>query len=483
MVSSCKQNKDIIINIIHSLPKEMRIHMIKLFARQISEAVKGKIIWGDKNIEITDVKTDSRTISHGHLFIPLIGERYDAHEFIPQVYDAGASAILTDRESAVIEGDAVFILVDDTKSALGRLAAWYRDQFDIPVIAITGSCGKTSTKDMIYSVLSQKFITHRTIGNYNNDIGLPLTIMGLKKSHEVIILEMGMNHAEEIHYLADIARPTMGIITNIGVSHIEYLGSRENILNAKMEIFDFFEGNEYAIINGDDDMLATIDMEGTKTSYYGIEGRDLNYRAENIIKNNDSTEFTVNNNRFFINVPGEHNVLNSLAAIAAGRHLSMDWSDIIEGLKTYKGAEMRLNVIKSDNSITIIDDAYNASPDSVNAALKLLSTIEEGRKIAILGDMFEMGSYAEWGHKSVGEMVHEYDVDILMAVGPESYNIALRAVEIGMDEEHVYYSETIGDLIDIIDYLIMPGDNVLVKGSRGMKMEVIVKYLQDIAFT
>ena len=459
--------------------------------RQIIEATKGQLLTNSSinlDAEINGVSTDTRTIKKGELFIPLVGEMFDGHYFVDEAIEKGASAVLIHREDAKflpeLFSEVAVVKVADTLRALQDLASFQRNRFNIPVVAVTGSNGKTTTKDMIALVLSEKFKVLKTQGNLNNEIGLPLTLLGLEDSHEVAVVEMGMNHLGEIHRLAEIARPNIGVITNIGVSHIQNLGTRENILKAKMEIFDFFTSEDKAILNGDDEFLSKIANElPYQIKYYGtsdiasIKAQDIKLLGEQGISYNLNIEGEIH--PMEIPIPGKHNVYNSLAAAAVGSIMGIAMADIAKSLKSYRPGNMRLNIFTTDSNIKVIDDVYNASPDSMKASIEVLKDLGQGRKIAILGDMLELGDYSQKGHTEVGEVVAHKGIDILITVGQESKFIVTGASSCGMDNRNIIHLESNKDVIEYLDTLIEQGDKILVKGSRGMKMEEIVEYLRS----
>ncbi len=459
--------------------------------RQIIEATKGQLLTNSSinlDAEINGVSTDTRTIKKGELFIPLVGEMFDGHYFVDEAIEKGASAVLIHREDAKflpeLFSEVAVVKVADTLRALQDLASFQRNRFNIPVVAVTGSNGKTTTKDMIALVLSEKFKVLKTQGNLNNEIGLPLTLLGLEDSHEVAVVEMGMNHLGEIHRLAEIARPNIGVITNIGVSHIQNLGTRENILKAKMEIFDFFTSEDKAILNGDDEFLSKIANElPYQIKYYGtsdiasIKAQDIKLLGEQGISYNLNIEGEIH--PMEIPIPGKHNVYNSLAAAAVGSIMGIAMADIAKSLKSYRPGNMRLNIFTTDSNIKVIDDVYNASPDSMKASIEVLKDLGQGRKIAILGDMLELGDYSQKGHTEVGEVVAHKGIDILITVGQESKFIVTGASSCGMDNRNIIHLESNKDVIEYLDTLIEQGDRILVKGSRGMKMEEIVEYLRS----
>ncbi len=457
--------------------------MRSITAKQIAEAVEGSIIHGAPETEVRNISTDTRSMKPDSLFIPLQGERYDGHRFIQEAAEKGAKVILADREGEYFFPGTVVLRVDNTLAAFHRLAAWYRGLFDVDFVAVTGSTGKTTTKNMIAAVLGKKFSVLKTPGNFNNQIGLPLTIMKLEEGHEVSVVEMGMSGFGEIAGLVDIVRPRVSVITNIGTSHIELLGSRENILKAKMEIFDGMAAKGHGLVNTDDPLL----REGIKTlcipvTTFGTE--DCDYKAVDIqTAGENGIAYTLQaeggHYRIQVPLPGRHNVYNSLAAVAVGRIFGMSYEEIAEGLKGIKEEKMRLNIFTSPEGVKVINDTYNASPDSMKAALEVLNEIAEGRKIAVLGDMLEMGDYTEEGHRLVGAYAARNRVDILVTVGNNSVHIGHGARDEGMKRECIYHFQDKEKAGLMLDRLVQKNDTVLFKGSRGMKMEELAGRIQE----
>lgn len=441
---------------------------------EIVKATNGKLLNSNgQNIE--QVTTDSRQTMHQGLFIPLKGDRFDGHDFISSVYDKGAVATLT-MEEAIKDGRLSTILVKDTRRALLDLAKYYRQKFVIPLIGITGSVGKTSTKEMIAAILSGKWEVHKTAGNFNNEIGLPLTLLELTPKDEVAVIEMGMNHFGEIHNLTTTALPTVAVITNIGTAHIENLGSREGILKAKLEIIDGMSPEGLLILNGDNDLLKTVSNLPVKCVTYGLEETN-DYYATNIQTQDMSTvaEITTPKEHYMITIPalGEHMVYNTLAGIAVAEHYGYTKEEIQKGLATYQPAKMRMHITEF-KEMTIIDDTYNASPDAMKAALKVLMSVnKQGRKIAVLGDMFELGDYAPKLHEEVGAFANEIGIDVLIGVGTLAKHFVEGYCKIG-DKAHFYFG-TKDQFIDAIPTLFKANDSILFKASRGMHFETLIE--------
>ena len=411
---------------------------------------------------INGVTTDSRGDVAGKLFIPIVGENFNGHDYIKDALDKGAVCALTEVGSEV----GSVINVPSTRQALIDLATYSRSQFTGPVVAITGSAGKTTTKEIIASVLSQKYKTLKTQGNFNNDIGLPLTLLSRKSDHEALVLEMGMNHRGEISILSKIGRPTICMITNIGDAHIENLGSREGILQAKAEIFDGLQDGGTVILNGDDPLLTGLPAvshagktiycrmaDATFIKYHGLKG----------------TSCRIFGTEVYIPLPGDHMIMNALMAFATGLELGLTPSQIAEGIKSFTptGHRMAISEVGSGSSaMTIINDTYNASPPSMKAAIDMLVNADQSdtktRKVCIFGDMFELGDFAEEMHKDVGQYARE-KIDLLISIGELSRH---------MDAEHHF--ETKESFVKEWKTILRPGDTVLIKASRGMKLEEII---------
>ncbi len=458
--------------------------MKPLTVEAVANAVHGKIIKTATKAAILGVSTDSRRIMPGDLFIPLVGEHFDGHHFIQDALQGGASAYLTSQEHLLFPDQVYGILVADTQKALQDLAAYYLRLFNLPIAAVTGSTGKTTTKDMIASVLSKKYHVLKTEGNFNNEIGLPLTIFRLEDAHEAVVLEMGMSGFGEIQRLVGIAPPKVAVITNIGVSHIEKLGSRENILKAKMEIFDQFGSDCIAVLNADDPMLCASALHFPyPVVYYGLDkGSDITAN-EIQLKAEAGTAFVVTTAEgsmaMDLQVPGLHNVSNALAAVAVGRLFGLTIQEIKDGLKEFESGIMRLHIFETRGGIRVIDDVYNASPDSMAAALAVLRDMPGDRKIAVLGDMLELGDYSEEGHRGVGHTAAACALDILVVVGNKSRSIAEEAVKAGMPDQDIHTFDNNLEAVTFLEQILKPKDTVLVKGSRGMKMEDVTAYLME----
>lgn len=455
---------------------------MKLSVKEIISAVDGICIHeGNANESIEVITTDSRSEVTNGLFVPLKGDRFDGHQFIEGVYQNGVIATLT-MEDEVVDSRLWTIKVKDTRMALLDLGRYYRNLFTLPVVGITGSVGKTSTKEMIAAVLSGKWCVHKTEGNFNNEIGLPLTLFKMNKSHEAAVIEMGMNHFDEIHRLSLTAMPEVAVITNVGTSHIENLGSREGILKAKLEILDGLKPEGLLVVNGDNDLLSQMGPVPFKKVTYGLEQKN-DYYAEAISNEGEYTTARITTPQYTFNIRikalGEHMVYNTLAAIAVAQHLGLNEEEIQKGLKSYTPAKMRMHIETYENQITVIDDTYNASPDSMEAALKVLRDYgAKGRKIAVLGDMFEMGEFAPELHKKVGAFAAEIGIDGIYAVGSLAQYIFSGAKEQGGTP--VFYYSTKEAFMEAMKIELQTGDTVLFKASRGMHFEEMLEAVRKV---
>ncbi|MFP4698498.1 MAG: UDP-N-acetylmuramoyl-tripeptide--D-alanyl-D-alanine ligase [Eubacteriales bacterium] len=453
---------------------------------EVNKAINGEIIRKEliQKQYIKSISIDTRKMERDSLYIPIIGERFDGHDFIESAYEQGASLVLTSNKNKLSK-DYGGIYVKDTKEALILLARYYRNLFKIPVIGITGSVGKTSCKEMIASVLSTGYQLHKTKGNYNNEIGLPLTILSMNPSTEVAVYEMGMNHYREIDLLSSIAKPNFAIITNIGVSHIENFGSKDGILKAKSEIVNHLDKDGYLILNGDDLYLKRLESKvKQKIIYFGFENNNDYYITEYKELGFKGIKATVKSpNNIYnirINALGKHLLYHVLSAIVIGEKLDLSKKQIEKGIYNYKSEKMRLNKITINNNITIINDSYNASVESMKAALDVLNNINtNGRKVAILGDMLEMGDYTSKAHSEVGTYAVDTDIDLLICVGENAKWIYNQVCLLRGNQNLLYYPEQ-KELIKEINYLIKSNDIILVKASRGMKLEDTIEKIKEV---
>jgi UDP-N-acetylmuramoyl-tripeptide--D-alanyl-D-alanine ligase len=432
---------------------------------------------GQHHTIITGVSIDSRKVTGDELFVPISGERFDGHDFINQAIERGVAACLWQKDRTPYPNDISVILVDDTLKALQRLAKRYREKLGTRIVSVTGSNGKTTTKDLIYSVLSTQYCVHKTQGNLNNHIGLPLTLLQMDEHTEVAVVEMGMRGLGEISLLSTIAQPDIAVITNIGESHLELLGSRENIARAKLEITDGLTNEGTLIYLGDEPLLNQSYPFPTLT-YGKNEGNDLT--LHNVEWNGHTgLKFTVQPGKIGFQLPllGEHNVINGLAAIAVGRKMGLKDSEIAKGLSEASISGMRIEVTKGYNEMTLLNDSYNASPTSVKAALRLLEQLPDFEiKIAVLGDMLELGDQEQMFHKEVGLYINPEKIDFVVTTGSRGRWIAEGARR-RFPEDRVFWMETKEEIINWLKPRATTSSITLVKGSRGMKMEEIIEEL------
>lgn len=446
--------------------------MQPLTIAEIVEATGGELISGNLDAIVSSITTDSRKATSG-LFVPLRGDNFDGHSFLASAFSNGAEAVVSEID---FDGGENVIKVPDTYKAIRDIAEFYKEKYPIKTVAIIGSVGKTTTKDMVAGVLKTEKNTQKTEGNFNNHLGVPLTVFTVEKEHEVLVLEMGMSGFGEIEALAKIGKPDIAVMTNIGTSHIEKLGSQENIFKAKTEVLKTFTKDNLLIANGDDKFLCRAGELGDfKTVYYGIENPNNDVFAKDIkSKNTEGVEFTIcdGENEYFasVTVPGVHNVYNALSAYCVGKAMGISPENIIEGFKNPDMTKMRMEV-ENLRSMTIIKDFYNAAPDSVKASLAVLKTCDAKRRIAILGDILELGNFSEKAHTDLGDVVLENKTDVLITAGENAKNIAKRAKELGLLE--VYSFDTTDEAAEFTKDFVKAGDAILIKASRGMKFEKI----------
>lgn len=437
---------------------------------EIVEATQGILVSGNKDDEINFFSQDSRQMTNGGMYIPLKGERFDGHNFIESAFQTGAQAIISEKD--VNYEDKIVIKVKDTYQALKDMASYLRNHRPVKVVGVTGSVGKTSTRDMVYSVVKQKYKTLKTEGNYNNEIGLPLTILRYH-DEEVLVLEMGMNHLQEMSRLSMIARPDIACITNVGTAHIGELGSRENILKAKLEITDGMKEGSTLIINQDNDMLQTVELPHLNVVRVG-KGKEASIQASHIVLEETKSSFEVEyqGKKEIIEVPvqGEHNISNALIAIAVGIELNISLEDIKKGIQEFKLTKNRMDILEKNHK-TVIDGTYNASVDSMKSSIDVLANYKK-RKVAILADMLELGDYSQQLHEEVGSYVASKGIDILVCVGKEAKYIYQKARESMKD---VYYFESNQEVIARLDELLKEDDVILVKGSHSMNLKEVVE--------
>ncbi|NLN76675.1 MAG: UDP-N-acetylmuramoyl-tripeptide--D-alanyl-D-alanine ligase [Armatimonadetes bacterium] len=455
--------------------------MQSITAREVVEAVKGELLAGDLDAKITGVSADTRTIAAGDLFVALTGENSDGHKFLADALERGAVGVMV---SCKVEAQCLAIRVPDTLTALGDLAAHYRSRYCPIMVGVTGSVGKTTTKEMIAAVAAARGPVLKNEGNFNNEIGLPLTLFNLAPRHKICVAELAMRGAGQIDYLARIARPSIGVITNIQMSHIELLGSLDAIADAKAELLDHLPGDGSAILNADDPYFDYLSRRANCRVIPFGEGPNATVRATSMeIDPAGCCSFNVatplGSFDVHIPVPGEHNIKDALAAIAVGEVLGIDHESIRSALAGFKAPEKRSKIVPSRKGFVVIDDTYNAGPASVKSALKTLSMMQGGRRIAILGDMLELGEYATQAHIEIGRIVQSLGIDMLIVVGEHAKLIAKGALEAGLPIEAICEYEDSLQAAKEIPAAVRENDVALVKGSRALKMERIVEELID----
>ena len=463
--------------------------MKEIFARDAVRLCNGKIICGSENQVLREFKKDTREIENDDTYIGFKGEHNDGNLMYIKALENGAKVCILQEDSVIDKIDlkkvkndfpnCTIILVDDTIKTLQELARYKRSLYDIPVIGITGSVGKTSTKDIIASVMSKKFNVLKTQGNYNNQIGLPLTVLGLK-DHDAMVIEMGMNQKGEISNLTKIAKPTVAVITNVGTAHIGNLRSRENILKAKLEILDGLKENGTLVINNDNDMLHNWREENTKKDInivtFGMENDSDIMPYDIVLSENGSTyKIDIDKKTWNVNVSvgGNHFVLNSLCAILIGRLFDIEMKDILDGIANFELTKRRMQVEKNSQGITIINDCYNANYDSMKAALEYLGKINATTKIAVLGGMLELGEFSKELHEKVGEEVKKNNIDILITVGELANSIAEEALKQGMSKDKVFICTNNAEAVECVQKLSKKGDAILLKASNALNFQDI----------
>ena len=453
--------------------------MKNLTLRNITRACQGTY-HGDESLldrEVAGVTIDSRKVEKDFLFVAINGERFNAHQFIPDTIEKGALCVVSHEDLG--DTDYPYILVEATGQALLDIAKLYRDSFDVKVVGITGSVGKTSTKEMIASVLAQKYNVHKTQGNFNNECGLPLTIFEMNKEHQVSVLEMGINHFGEMRKLSTVASPDICVITNIGVAHLEFLKTREGIMQEKTQMFQDMKPGGSVVLNGDDPLLSTIGpVKGSDPIFYGLDlDKNAVYATDVEPLGLKGTSCTIHlpegSFSCVVPIPGIHMVSNALAGSAVGSKLGLTTEEIKRGIESLPSIPGRNHIIQTDRLI-LLDDCYNANPVSMKASLDVLN-MGIGRKVAVLGDMGELGPDYAALHRSVGEYAAEIGIDLVCAIGPMSKEIAEGAAS---DGTKALWFETKADFLAQTKDILKDGDNVLIKASHGMEFPEIVEALR-----
>ena len=442
-------------------------------AREICAAVGGTLLQ-DSGAPVTGVTTDSRAVQPGQLFIPLVGERFDGHAYISKALEGGAAGCLTAAAPETLLPGKLYIQVADTRLALKALASWYRDKFDLPVVQVTGSAGKTTTKEMIASVLSQRYNTLRTEGNFNNDIGAPLTLLRLMPEHQAAVIETGMNHFGEIRYLGEMVRPDIAVITNVGDAHIENLGNtRQGILRAKCEIFENLTPEGIAVLNGDDELLNTVTLprtilrcgvgDGCGVRVTDIDDRGLEGVACTVTIEGEHYRLTTS-------APGRYMIYPMAMAAAIGRRLGLTREEIAAGVAAYTTVGSRMHLIRLPGERLVIDDCYNANPQSMAEGLRMLAASPARHRVAVLGDMGELGQLTAQAHRDMGALTRRLGLTAV-AVGEKMHALT-------ETDPQAQWFATVEEAMPAIRQLFTPGTAVLVKASHAMHFESIVKELE-----
>ncbi len=442
--------------------------------KELCAAVGGTLLQQSGAV-VTQVSTDSRSIPNRALFVPLVGERFDGHDYLDAALERGAAGCLTAKKPAALLKDKFYIQVSDTLEALKALAAWYRAKFDIPMVQVTGSAGKTTTKEMIAAVLGQRFSTLKTQANFNNAIGTPLTLLNLSPDHQAAVIETGMNHFGEIRYLGEMVRPTVAVITNVGDAHIENLGgTRQGILQAKCEIFENLQPGGLAVLNGDDELLSGLTLP-FETVLCGRHER-CGVRVTNVAEHGiEGVTCTVTTKRDVYEVsipsPGAYMIYPAAMAIAIGEHLGLTKAELLSGIAAYRPVGSRMHLVRCGGGRIIIDDCYNANPQAMAEALRILAQTEHPRRMAVLGDMGELGDLTEQAHRDMGALTRTLGLDTVVAVGPKA-----KAIQDANPD--VLWFPTVADALSAIRAAFTAGTVVLVKASHAMHFTDIVKDLE-----
>ena len=442
--------------------------------QEVLAATRGECNAQGTKLDFEGISTDTRTLAPGVLYIALSGERFDGHDYVQEAIRLGAAGVIV-SQPVTVETGATVVEVVNTRIALQDLARFHRCRFQLPLIAVTGSNGKTSTKDMIAAVLTTKLKVLRTEANFNNEIGLSQTLLRLDESHQAAVVEMGMRGRGEIAELASIALPTIGVVTNVGETHLERLGTVANIAAAKAELVEALPISGFAVLNADDNFVHAMQQKtAAQIRTFAVDAA-ADIQAAEIVQTIEGVSFVCHEgeNKFpiFIPVPGRHNVYNALAAIAVGRLLGLEFAQIAAGLADYQPGKMRLN-IRRKAEITVIDDTYNASPLSMAAAVNVLAEIAQGRKIAVIGDMLELGEASRRAHETVGQQLAAVGATIVLTVGEMAGYAAAAANLHGVAD--VVACKDHQQAVAELQKRLLPGDTVLVKGSRGMQMEKVL---------
>lgn len=467
--------------------------MLTLQAGTLAEVVGGELVQGSPEVVVNGLAIDSRGVEPGAAFVAFLGAHADGHDFIGDAVASGARLVVVTRDDEAVRaavssgrhGDVALVRVADATAALQALASYHRERMFCPVVAVTGSSGKTTTKDFLASVLGRRMRVTATEGNRNNELGVPLTIMRGGAETEVLVVEMAMRGSGQIARLCEIARPSVGLVTNVGVSHLELLGTQEAIQAAKGELVTAIPAEGAVFLNGDDALsVALVPTAAAAVRLYGL-GPGAEIRGEAVEVAADGTaSFTLvtpeGAGEVRLAMPGRHNVYNALAAAAVGRHLDVPLAEVVEGLGQTRPADMRMQLFTSASGVNVLNDAYNANPASMKAALQTLAEMEtSGKRVAVLGDMAELGTLAELAHFEVGERVAAHGPDVLVTVGALGSRIAEGARASGMAAESVRPCATVEEASEVLDDVVEPGDIVLVKASRVVGLERVVAGIME----
>ena len=458
--------------------------MLPMTTAQIRDAVSG-VLYGDESLTVTSVSTDSRQISAGDWFVPILGERFDGHDYIDKALEAGAAGCFCARLPQTLRPDKAYIQVADTKRAMKDLAQWYRGRFNLPVIQVTGSTGKTTIKEMIAAVLSQKLNVLKTKGNLNGDIGTPLIMLELSPEHQAAVIETGMDAPGQIRNMGEMVRPDFAVIGNVGEIHMEYLGSREAILRAKCEIFENLKPGGVALLNGDDEMLNTV-APPFETLRCGL-GENCNVRVENVEDLGlEGVRCTVRTEQgtypLSIPAPGVHMVYAASMAAAIGERLGLTKEEICRGVGAYQPAGERMRVERLKGSRILLNDSYNANPQSMGAAIRILAKTDCGKRIAMLGDMKELGAATEPGHRAMGRLLGELGIDMLLAVGPFCKDYMVPAAKEAGCPDVRWYADKKEAYEDLLA-AYTPGSALLLKASHfSGRFDLVADFLREYSF-
>ena len=446
--------------------------MEPITAGALLAAVHGELLQGEETAEILGVNTDSRTVKAGEVFLPLVGERFDGHDYIEKALSAGAEGCLCARVPETLLPGKFYIKVPDTLLALKDLAAWYRSQFAVPFVQVTGSVGKTTTKEMIAAVLGERYRTLKTAANFNNEIGTPQTLLGLSHAHQAAVIETGMDRAGQIRYLGEMVKPDIAVITNVGDMHIEYLGSRENILKAKCEIFENLKKDGLAVLNGDDELLNTVKLS-QKVLRCGLsEHCDVRVSGvEDLGIDGVRCTVTTAKARYALAIPapGVHMVYAAAVAAAIGEYLGETKDEIERGVAAYEPSGSRMHVIRLSENRRLLDDCYNAGPQSMAASLRVLGA-SGGKKTAVIGDMAELGALTERAHREIGELTKKLGIDAVIAIGG-------RAKYFTEGNSSAQWFASVQDALPAVRAAFSPGSAMLVKASHSMHLERLIEEL------